>query len=204
MFRCINVGVTPPQTEQNPDEARPCLLPPSVHEEVVEMLRDEGKDGMSGRLICKIKDKVEKWYHNEGYVAAQVVNISDLHTKEVVCEVVEGDITRLVLIDVNNNNDYVNELPFEWKNLCNKVEIGNVYNNKESKKVLRNLMSLGLFSNIEVDSRSDEMNQGGVVVEIKLCFNEDDDYVNTTDTNFVYGCSSLMNIVKSTFSGFFS
>jgi hypothetical protein len=36
------------------------------------------------------------------------------------------------------------------------------------KQALRNINSLALFSNIEVNPRPDEKNEGGIIVEIKL------------------------------------
>lgn len=57
------------------------------------MLRERGK--VSARLLQRIRDRVQKWYQDEGYACAQVVNFGNLNTKEVVCEVVEGDITQL-------------------------------------------------------------------------------------------------------------
>jgi outer membrane protein assembly factor BamA len=77
------------------ERARPCLLPTQVHREVLQMLREQGK--VSARLLQKIRDRVQKWYHDEGYACAQVVNFGNLNTKEVVCEVVEGDVTQLVI-----------------------------------------------------------------------------------------------------------
>ncbi|KAJ6702063.1 SORTING AND ASSEMBLY MACHINERY SAMM50 PROTEIN FAMILY MEMBER, partial [Salix koriyanagi] len=118
-FRCINVGLMQQSKpiEMDPDmtdkekleyyrsqekdyrrrieKARPCLLPTQVHREILQMLREQGK--VSARLLQKIRDRVQKWYHDEGYACAQVVNFGNLNTKEVVCEVVEGDITQLVI-----------------------------------------------------------------------------------------------------------
>ena len=116
-FRCINVGLmtqTKP-IEMDPDMtdkerleyyrsqerdykrriegARPCLLPMPVHREILYLLRDQGT--VSARLLQRIRDRVQKWYHDEGYACAQVVNFGNLNTQEVVCEVVEGDITQL-------------------------------------------------------------------------------------------------------------
>ncbi|KAL6999554.1 hypothetical protein U1Q18_000714 [Sarracenia purpurea var. burkii] len=65
------------------------------HREVLQMLREQGK--VSARLLQKIRDHVQKWYHDKGYACAQVVNFGNLNTKEVVCEVVEGDVTQLVV-----------------------------------------------------------------------------------------------------------
>jgi len=116
-FRCINVGMMP-QTqpiELDPDmtekervkqymsqereykrrmeKARPCILPRTVHLEIMAMMRKERS--LSARLLQKIRDTVQKWYHDQGYACAQVVNFGNLNTKEVVCEVVEGDISQL-------------------------------------------------------------------------------------------------------------
>ncbi|RWW58996.1 hypothetical protein BHE74_00034096 [Ensete ventricosum] len=116
-FRCINVGLLP-QTKQMEMDAdmterekleyfraqereyrrriersRPCLLPVTVQREVLQMLREQGK--VSARLLQRIRDRVQKWYQDEGYACAQVVNFGNLNTREVVCEVVEGDITQL-------------------------------------------------------------------------------------------------------------
>lgn len=59
------------------------------------MMREQGK--VSARLLQRIRDRVQKWYHDEGYACAQVVNFGNLNTREVVCEVVEGDITQMVV-----------------------------------------------------------------------------------------------------------
>lgn len=45
---------------------------------------------------------------------------------------------------------------------------GQVFNIEAGKQALRNINSLALFSNIEVNPRQDEKNEGGIIVEIKL------------------------------------
>lgn len=116
-FRCINVGlmaqskpieVDPDMTDKEKleffrrqerdykrrmENARPCMLPVSVHKEIADMLRKQGT--VSARLLQRIRDRVQRWYHEEGYACAQVINFGNLNTREVVCEVVEGDITQL-------------------------------------------------------------------------------------------------------------
>uniref|UniRef100_A0A2P2JB44 Protein TOC75-3ic-like n=1 Tax=Rhizophora mucronata TaxID=61149 RepID=A0A2P2JB44_RHIMU len=192
-FRCINVGLLP-QTkpmEMDPDmtdkekleyyisqekdykrridKARPCLLPGAVHREVMLMLRDQGK--VSARLLQKIRDRVQKWYHDEGYACAQVVNFGNLNTKEVVCEVVEGDITQLVIQFQDKLGNVVEghtQIPVIKRELPKQLRQGQVFNIEAGKQALRNINSLALFSNIEVNPRPDEKNEGGIIVEIKL------------------------------------
>lgn len=51
---------------------------------------------------------------------------------------------------------------------CWQLRQGYVFNIEAGKQALRNINSLGLFSNIEVNPRPDEKNEGGIIVEIKL------------------------------------
>ncbi|XP_010043500.2 protein TOC75-3, chloroplastic [Eucalyptus grandis] len=192
-FRCINVGLMPQSKpiEMDPDmtdkekleyyrsqekdyrrridRARPCLLPTPVHGEILQMLRDQGK--VSARLLQKIRDRVQKWYHDEGYACAQVVNFGNLNTKEVVCEVVEGDITQLVVQFQDKLGNVVEgntQTPVIRRELPKQLRQGYVFNIEAGKQALRNINSLALFSNIEVNPRPDEKNEGGIIVEIKL------------------------------------
>ncbi|KAH9622618.1 hypothetical protein KSS87_019249 [Heliosperma pusillum] len=193
VFRCINVGLMqqtqpiemdPDMTDKEKleyfrsqekdyrrriDRARGCLLPPAINREVMTMLREQGK--VSARLLQRIRDRVQKWYLDEGYACAQVVNFGNLHTKEVVCEVVEGDITQLVIQFQDKLGNVVEgntQLPVVWRELPRQLRVGHVFNIEAGKKALRNINSLGLFSNIEVNPRPDEKNEGGIIVEIKL------------------------------------
>ncbi|KAL5747893.1 hypothetical protein ACOSQ2_025190 [Xanthoceras sorbifolium] len=192
-FKCINVGM---MTQSKPIEmdsdmtdkekmeyymsqekdyqrriqkARPCLLPPSVKGEILKMLKDNGT--VSARLLQRIRDRVQKWYHDEGYACAQVVNFGNLNTEEVVCEVVEGDITQLVVQFQDKLGNVVEgntQLAVVKRELPKQLRQGNVFNIEAGKQALRNINSLALFSNIEVNPRPDEKNEGGIIVEIKL------------------------------------
>ncbi|KAK2642725.1 hypothetical protein Ddye_024488 [Dipteronia dyeriana] len=192
-FKCINVGM---MTQSKPIEmdadmtdkekmeyymsqekdyqrriqkARPCLLPPSVKGEILKMLKDNGT--VSARLLQRIRDRVQKWYHDEGYACAQVVNFGNLNTDEVVCEVVEGDITQLVVQFQDKLGNVVEgntQLAVVKRELPKQLRQGNVFNIEAGKQALRNINSLALFSNIEVNPRPDEKNEGGIIVEIKL------------------------------------
>ncbi|XP_072975026.1 protein TOC75-3, chloroplastic-like [Typha angustifolia] len=192
-FRCINVGLMPQtkQMEMDPDmtdrekmeyfrsqerdyrrrieRSRSCLLPVPVQREVMQMLREQGK--LSARLLQRIRDRVQKWYNDEGYACAQVVNFGNLNTREVVCEVVEGDITQLVIQFQDKLGNVVEgntQLPVIRRELPKQLRPGHVFNIEAGKQALRNINSLALFSNIEVNPRPDEKNDGGIIVEIKL------------------------------------
>jgi len=115
-LKCVNVGLMAPP-DAGPDEdmtarekldyfrrqerdyqqrirgAKRCILPESVREEVLGMVKKQGK--LTAGVLQKIRGRIEKWYHDEGFVCAQVQHFGNLDTDEIVCEVVEGDITRV-------------------------------------------------------------------------------------------------------------
>ncbi|RZB84246.1 protein TOC75-3, chloroplastic-like [Glycine soja] len=192
-FRCINVGLmqqTKPvemdadmtdkerleyylsqerEYKRRIERARPCLLPRYVHNEILDMLKRHGM--VSARLLQRIRDRVQKWYHDEGYACAQVVNFGNLNTKEVVCEVVEGDITQLDIQFQDKLGNVVEgntQVPVIQRELPRQLRSGYTFNIEAGKQALRNVNSLALFSNIEVNPRPDETNEGGIIVEIKL------------------------------------
>ncbi|KAK6159051.1 hypothetical protein DH2020_006365 [Rehmannia glutinosa] len=173
-FRCINVGLMPQSKpiEMDPDmtekerleyyrsqekdyrrrieRARPCLLPMSVQREILQMLREQGK--VSARLLQRIRDRVQQWYQENGYACAQVVNFGNLNTKEVVCEVVEGDITQLLIQfqdKLGNVCEGNTQFPVIRRELPKQLRQGQVFNIEAGKQALRNINSLALFSNIE-------------------------------------------------------
>ncbi|KAF2576706.1 hypothetical protein F2Q70_00005498 [Brassica cretica] len=198
-FRCINVGL---MTQPNPiapdsdmtdremieymrnqdkeykrriEKARPCLLPGPVQREMMLMLRDQRN--VSSRLLRRIGDKVLKWYQDNGYAYANVTNFGSLNSKELVCEVSEGDITRLVIqfqdklgyvVEGNTQISIIHrEIPKQVLYLYSILQC-NVLNMEAANQAVKNIFSLNLFSNVEINPRPDEKNEGGVVVEIKL------------------------------------
>jgi hypothetical protein len=112
-LKCINVGhmpASPPDHSFGPNDndmtarevleyerrlrgAKRCILPEPVREELAGMVKAVRR--ISARLLQRLRDRVHKWYHDEGFVCAQVINFGNLDTYEVVCEVVEGGITKL-------------------------------------------------------------------------------------------------------------
>ncbi|KAH0906808.1 hypothetical protein HID58_038635 [Brassica napus] len=192
-FRCINIGLMtqpdpiPPDSDMTDREmieymrkqdkeykrrienARPCLLPGPVQREMMLMLRDQ--TNVSARLLRRIGDKVLKWYHDNGYPYANVTNFGNLNSKELVCEVSEGDITRLV-IQFQDKLGYVVEghtqIPIIHREIPKQLRPGNALNMEAANQAVKNIFSLNLFSNVEINPRPDEKNEGGVVVEIKL------------------------------------
>ncbi|KAG7534805.1 Bacterial surface antigen (D15) [Arabidopsis thaliana x Arabidopsis arenosa] len=192
-FRCINVGLmTQPKPvkidsdmtekemieylrsqekeyKQRIKKARPCLLPGSIQREAMLMLRDQRS--LSARLLHTVKERVLKWYQDQGYSYANVVNFGNLNSKELVFEVMEGDITQLVIQFQDKLGNVVEgntQIPVVRRQIPKQLRPGHVLNMKVANEAVRNIHSLGLFSNIEIMPVPDEKKEGGVIVEVKL------------------------------------
>nr|GEW13361.1 protein TOC75-3, chloroplastic [Tanacetum cinerariifolium] len=102
---------------------------------------------MSATMLQNIRDTVQKWYHDEGYACAQVVNFGNLNTNKVV----KGDITHVVIQfqdKLGNVCEGNTQIGVVKRELPKQLQKGNVFNIKAGKQALRNINSLSLFSNI--------------------------------------------------------
>ncbi|TVU02213.1 hypothetical protein EJB05_52309, partial [Eragrostis curvula] len=193
-LKCVNVGFMPPAPDdygldkdmtarermehqqrqerayqQRLSGARRCILPEPVREELIGMVKKQRK--VSARLLQRLRDRIVKWYHDEGFVCANVINFGNLDTDEVVCEVVEGSITKLEYQFQDKLGNIVEgntRIPVIDREVPEQLRPGHIYNIGAGKQALNRLNSLGLFSNIEVFPRPDKTKEGAVVVEIKL------------------------------------
>eukprot|EP00850_Spirogloea_muscicola_P013704 SM000094S24721 [mRNA] locus=s94:538502:542137:+ [translate_table: standard] len=182
--RFVNVGLqAPPPPPGQGDAAeeedaelryrraakRPCLVPIEVAQEISRWLRFESR--LTARMLQRIRDRIQSWYHNEGYACAQVVNFGNLNTDEVVCEIVEGDITKVEIQfqdRMGNPCEGLTQPDLITRELPSELKAGTIFNIEAGKKALRNVNALALFSNIEVNPRPDEEKEGGIVVEVKV------------------------------------
>uniref|UniRef100_I1R3G3 Uncharacterized protein n=1 Tax=Oryza glaberrima TaxID=4538 RepID=I1R3G3_ORYGL len=113
---------------------------------------------------------------------------------EVVCEVVEGDITKVEYQFVEAMSSTATPASLSLiGSFLNSITVklhlrpGHIYNNGAGKQALKNIDSLGLFSTVEVEPRPDETNQGGVIVAIKLKEHDPKSAQVITDWSIVSG-----------------
>ncbi|KAH7306402.1 hypothetical protein KP509_22G009500 [Ceratopteris richardii] len=151
------------------ESAKPVILPSEVEREISAWLKQEAR--VTARVLQRIRDQIQKWYHDQGFACAQVVNFGNLNSNEIVCEIVEGEITKLVVqfqdkmgLPCEGNTD----MRIVERELPKQLQPGYIFNIEAGKKALRTINGLGLFSNIEVNPRPDEKDESGIVVEIKL------------------------------------
>uniref|UniRef100_M8BR63 Protein TOC75, chloroplastic n=1 Tax=Aegilops tauschii TaxID=37682 RepID=M8BR63_AEGTA len=114
------------------------------------MVRKQGR--VSARLLQRIRDCVQRWYHGEGFVCAQVINFGNLDAGEVLCEVVEGEVTGVEYQFQDKLGNVVEgntQLPVIDRELPQQLRPGHIFNIGAGKQALKNINALGLFSNIE-------------------------------------------------------
>uniref|UniRef100_A0A453HPB7 Uncharacterized protein n=1 Tax=Aegilops tauschii subsp. strangulata TaxID=200361 RepID=A0A453HPB7_AEGTS len=148
--------------QQRLGRAKACILPEPVRGEVVEMVRKQGR--VSARLLQRIRDCVQRWYHGEGFVCAQVINFGNLDAGEVLCEVVEGEVTGVEYQFQDKLGNVVEgntQLPVIDRELPQQLRPGHIFNIGAGKQALKNINALGLFSNIEASIQPG----GGVTFE---------------------------------------
>ncbi|XP_010443680.1 PREDICTED: protein TOC75-3, chloroplastic-like [Camelina sativa] len=173
--------------KQRIEKARPCLLPGSVQREVMHMLRDQRS--LSARFLQKVTDRALKWYQDKGYVCANM-NIGCLNSKELVLEVVEGDITKLVIQFQDKLGNVVEghtQIPVVRRQIPKQLRPGHVFNMKVANQAVQNIHSLGLFSNTEIIPIPDEKNEGGLILDFKLKEKDQRSVDVTTDWDIVPG-----------------
>lgn len=72
-----------------------------------------------------------------------------------------------------------------------------MFNIEAGKQALRNINSLGLFSNIEVNPKPDEKSEGGIIVEIKLKELDQKSAEVSTEWSIVPGRQGRPTLVRS-------
>ncbi|TVU38276.1 hypothetical protein EJB05_11636, partial [Eragrostis curvula] len=168
--------------------AKPCILPEPVQEELLRMVKRQNGKLTSG-LLQRISRRVEKWYQDEGFACASVVSYGILGPDEVVCEVLEGDITKVeyqFLDKLSNIVEGNTAIAVIDRELPQQLRPGHIYNSGAGKQAFKNFASLGLFSSVQLNARPDGTE--GVVLQIKLQEQEPKLSEVTAGWSIVPGC----------------
>lgn len=87
-FQCVNVSSQRMKTAHPP-----CLLPKSIQCDITTMLR--AKEKPSKQTLSEVQEKIERWYHDQGYVYANVKSFRNSEAGALECHVDEGIITSI-------------------------------------------------------------------------------------------------------------
>ncbi|CAI5470952.1 unnamed protein product [Closterium sp. Yama58-4] len=191
--KCVNVGVSAQEGAGGGEAggrpagaaaagARKCLLPESEERELSRWLSRQGPS-LSQPLLQQLAARIEEWYASKGYVLARVRSFVPPGKGgaeggkggggEVVCHVVEGDVTRVQVRFVDAAGNTVKgrtSLALLHHVLPTELRPGVVYNAWLGREVVRALYRLSLFESVQVHLRPDETRgqHGGVVVDVEV------------------------------------
>ncbi|KAL0460356.1 UNVERIFIED_CONTAM: protein TOC75-3, chloroplastic [Sesamum latifolium] len=188
-FRCINVGLM--------RQSKPIEMDPDMTEKEMESERGITGGELRGQGH-RIRNRVQQWYHENGYACAKVVNFGNLNTKELVCEVVEGDISQLVIKfedKLGNICEGNTQIPVIKRQLLKQLRPGQVFNVQAWNQAQRNMNSLALF-NFEPNLLPDEKNEGGVILELKLQEPKQTSAEISTEWSIVLGRGGLPTLLR--------
>ncbi|GBG61930.1 hypothetical protein CBR_g26093 [Chara braunii] len=123
------------------------------------------------RTLSKLKQQVEKWYHDKGFVFAQVVVFDGMDTGELVAKIQEGYISKVRMVFTDAvGNPAPQPGSTKWhvveRELPEGMQRGEMYNIEDGRKALRDVFMLQLFENVQVVPKPDESEEGSVVVDI--------------------------------------
>ncbi|KAK6160578.1 hypothetical protein DH2020_003959 [Rehmannia glutinosa] len=159
------------------ESSKECILPGKLRQEIEWALRQE--TCLRSSLLRRIVNKIQKWYHDNTYYGARVVNHYPLEFNplllnqggEIIFEVQEGDIRKVEikfqdkLGNICQGNTNIGVIK---RVLPKEVAVGKVYNQRAIEKAMQNISSLNLFSNVSSNISEDDDRNGTLSAEFVL------------------------------------
>lgn len=104
---------------------------------------------------------VKKYYQSQGYVLAQIVNVTIKNEDELHLEVKEGKLNKIIISGNQETKDYVIRRELD-------MEPGEVFNVEEMREDLRKIYNLGFFKDVKPKLKRVENNPHAANLEIKV------------------------------------
>ena len=146
------------------------ILPKEVEQEVLDAARKN--QNCTVRVLATAKNIVEGYYTTKGLTFGTISHFDGMENGEVIAHVVEGEITRVQTVFVDDN---LQPMPGNKGVTHPRViqrehnfKVGNLYNVEDAKTALRDIFLLQLFDNVQVVPRPDERDPSKIQVDILL------------------------------------
>eukprot|EP01024_Parvocaulis_polyphysoides_P006314 TRINITY_DN1166_c1_g1_i2.p1 TRINITY_DN1166_c1_g1~~TRINITY_DN1166_c1_g1_i2.p1 ORF type:complete len:573 (-),score=95.89 TRINITY_DN1166_c1_g1_i2:1206-2924(-) len=123
------------------------------------------------KTLAQIRSIVEGWYQKHGYALSFVRDFDGLDSGNIVARVVEGKTNQVKIVRVDEEGSPVRgpqqypdniiqrELPFQR---------GLPYNVEDGRRALRDIFSLGLFDNVQVQPKQNPRDESRVDVDVMV------------------------------------
>ena len=146
------------------------MLPKEIEQEVLKAARKS--QNCTVRVLATAKNIVEGYYTSKGLTFGTISHFDGMENGEVVAHVIEGEITRVqsVFVDENlqpvpGNKGVTHPRVIQREH---NFQVGNLYNVEDAKTALRDIFLLQLFDNVQVVPKPDERDPSKVQVDILL------------------------------------
>lgn len=121
------------------------------------------------QTLAHIKNIVEGWYADRGYVFGYISHFDGMETGNIIANVVEGRVSSVQVVRVDDQGNPVKgkgqvptdvimrELPFKR---------GQLYNNEDGRRALRDIFALQLFDNVQVVPKQNPKDETKIDVDV--------------------------------------
>ena len=143
-------------------------LPPEIEREVLATVRRQSN--CTVRVLATMKNIVEGYYTSKGLTFGTISHFDGMETGDVVAHVIEGEITRVKAVFLDDQMQPVNRGRTHPRVIQREhnFKVGQLYNVEDAKTALRDIFLLQLFDNVQVVPRPDDRDQSKVQVDIML------------------------------------
>lgn len=161
-------------------------------EEVAKVLKQKtlGPTGMKG--LAAIKNIVEKWYHDHGFVFAYIRDFEGMDSGRITANIVEGKVNRVNVVYVDDNGNPKKtggETPVEVVDRELPFQEGQLYNTDDGRKALRDIFALNLFENVQVMPKPNQRDDSKVDVDVMV----KERPMKTADVDLAWGLAPNSN-----------
>lgn len=146
------------------------VLPKDVEQEVLNAARKS--QNCTVRVLATAKNIIEGYYTSKGLTFGTISHFDGMENGEVIAHVVEGEITRVQTVFVDDNLQPISgnrgvTHPRVIQREHN-FRVGSLYNVEDAKTALRDIFLLQLFDNVQVVPKPDERDPSKIQVDILL------------------------------------
>lgn len=144
------------------------ILPTSIADDV---LREAQKsENVTVRTLAAAKNIVEGYYQDRGITFGTIKHFDGMETGNVVAHVIEGQITKVNLVFVDDKGNEVGTSTTKPKIVYGELPIkaGQLYNLEEAKRGLQDISTLQLFDNVQIQPKPDEDEPSKVALDVVL------------------------------------
>eukprot|EP00803_Ostreobium_quekettii_P009719 evm.model.scf_343.9 EVM.evm.TU.scf_343.9 scf_343:69595-74279(+) len=132
-------------------------VPQEIVDSVMDVYKSMNEDEIlpqnNMKTIGMMRNTIEKWYQERGYIMCYIKQFDGLETGKVSARVVEGRVNKVKVVFVDeegNEKKHGNATPESMVRREVLFVPGMLYNQEDSRRALRDLIGTGMYENVQV------------------------------------------------------